>query len=288
MADAKCSNCGNWFSRDGLFSSSICGACKRAGNIAEEARAQDAAHQGNMQSIAAASAIAQDEQARQQTAAAMVVAAKQFEAAERQARAAEQVAAAQSEAAKSQARAALAQAVGSLDDEGLRRFKEQEARDTDKKATDDVLDKIGAAVACIESEGKSTDKINRNAYPTDQSNVSNANGLGQAVSWHNLVAAQQMLTEACEQVVRITHWSAPISRESCLERAERFIQTAKKSRTDPPVPMTSETLPPGNPSADGRRLDLSSCRNHFEFLAVTPCPRASVERALWPAQFSRQ
>lgn len=166
-----------------------------------------------------------------QAAAAVAAAQAQAEAADRQARAAEQVAAAQSEAVKMQARAALAEAVGKLDDEGLIRFKEQEARDADRKSTYELLDKIGAAVACIENGGKPTDTINRRAYDGSD-DVSDANGVAQAVNWHNVVAAQQMLVEAREKIAAISLWSAPTSRESVLERVEGYLSEAKRLRPE--------------------------------------------------------
>ena len=40
-------------------------------------------------------------------------------------------------------------------------------------------------------------------------------------------------------------------------------------RQGPPVPITNETAPPGNLSADGRRMDRRLCQNQVEFLPVT-------------------
>ena len=45
---------------------------------------------------------------------------------------------------------------------------------------------------------------------------------------------------------------------------------------EPPVPITDETAPPGNVSADGRRMDRRLCQNQLVFLPVTIHQRLGV------------
>jgi hypothetical protein len=192
----KCSACGANF--DGGMFEWTCPECRRQGQLVDV-----------MQGLGEAQA-----QAAQISAAAAVHAA---EAQHRIAAAAETEAAAKARQADLEGKAAYARAVGSIDDDGLRRLHADEQFKADREASQKVVDDVAAAVGCIEAGGAATPRIDSmacreaQAYPLENGNA--VNGVGGAFRWHNLVACERLLVAARETLPKITHFAAAISRE---------------------------------------------------------------------------
>jgi hypothetical protein len=215
MSTSTCPNCQKTFAARGFMDSvmhgNLCPDCIRQQKAQQEINQQlDRQAQAVERSAAAA-----EEQSR----AAQNAFAAQAEAVLRESQAKEELLRAQTDVALGQ--------MSAVEIERLGMFKRAEE---DRVNIQQLFDKVGNAVACIELGGKDTPHYQEIGY--EYENPKTRNKISFVYRFHNLSRAMAHLVDLREEVQRIRVWNANQSREETLRKIQDSLTEGKRVQVD--------------------------------------------------------